>query len=158
VALKPRDLTLDKLQALIEQKKTPAEIMDLYSFESEKYFRGILKTLGYRLLRDKLWVIKDELWRNEKIAGSFGDGKRDHLTDQEKQLVSDLYKQGKSYADIVTETGIPYHFVYKWADVETYRKNNMMYQRKRHEKLKPKQVISAVNRPLPPDQSSWSGY
>lgn len=152
MALKPKDLTFGKLQVLIDQNKTPANIMILYNFESERYFRGVLKTLGYRLLRGKLWVIKDKLWLNKKIADGFGEGKRKHLTDQEKRTCADLYKQGKTYTEIVAETGIPYHFVYKWADVDTYRKNQIMYQKKRYEgsRHKSKQVVNAVDRPLPP--------
>lgn len=143
MALNPRDLTVNAMQTFIADKVSYHEIIKKYNFKSDKYFKQVLNKLGYRLLRDQLWVKADKLWIKSDI--------RTHLTNDEKRLVADLRKQGKSYGDIVFETGIPYHFVYKWADMDAWRKQNAIYKKKTYDsKNKYRASIKSNERPMPP--------
>jgi hypothetical protein len=59
--LQPKDLRVDDLQEMLGEVGFQ-EIMEMYGFTSERYFKEVIKALGYRLLRNELWVIKDRLW------------------------------------------------------------------------------------------------
>lgn len=82
---------------------------------------------------------------------------RNFLSDEEKLLISDLYKQGKTVNEISKITGFKYHFCYKWADADMYRIKNKIYQRDaiarehkpKKKKYKPK-VIKYPEREMPP--------
>jgi len=63
VGLQPKDLKVEDLQELIGEVEYQ-EVMEMYGFTSERYFKEVIKALGYRLLRSELWVIKDKLWLN----------------------------------------------------------------------------------------------
>jgi len=63
VGLQPKDLRVEDLQELTDGDIKYQEIMELYGFTSERYFKEVIKSLGYRLLRSELWVVKDNLWR-----------------------------------------------------------------------------------------------
>jgi len=60
--LQPKDLTFNDLQELTGGDIKYQEIMEMYGFTSERYFKEIIKSLGYRLLRGELWVLEDRLW------------------------------------------------------------------------------------------------
>jgi len=64
VTLQPKDLMVEDLQDLVGGQVKYQEIMEMYGFTSERYFKETIKPLGYRLLRGELWVVKDKLWLN----------------------------------------------------------------------------------------------
>lgn len=61
IGLQPKDLTVEDLQELVGEVNYQ-EIMGMYGFTSERYFKEIIKPMGYRLLRGELWVVEDRLW------------------------------------------------------------------------------------------------
>jgi len=61
IGLQPKDLMVEDLQELIGEVEYH-EIMEMYGFTSERYFKETIKTLGYRILRGELWVVADKLW------------------------------------------------------------------------------------------------
>ena len=60
--LQPKNLTVDDLQECVSGDIKHQEIMQLYGFTSERYFKEVLKAKGYKLFHDELWVVKDRLW------------------------------------------------------------------------------------------------
>jgi len=64
VGLQPKELTSNDLQECIDGDIKYQEIMEMYGFTSERYFKEVLKAKGYRLLRNELWVLEDRLWLN----------------------------------------------------------------------------------------------
>jgi len=60
--LQPKDLKIADLQELTAGDIKYQEIMELYGFTNVRYFKEVLKSLGYRLLRGELWVVEDKLW------------------------------------------------------------------------------------------------
>ena len=151
MALKPKELTLSALQELIKNNVSYPEIMEMYGFSSDRYFKEVLKTLGYRLLRGKLWVLADELWLNKSSLPKIKGEPKKYLTDEEKQTCADLHKQGKTIIEIVEITGIPYHFAYKWADIDAWRKQNSNYKKKTYDsKNKYRAPVKSKERAMPP--------
>jgi len=57
IGLQPKDLRVEDLLDLAGGEVKYQEIMELYHFESVRYFKEIIKPLGYRLLRGELWVV-----------------------------------------------------------------------------------------------------
>jgi len=61
IGLQPKDLMVADLQEM-HGEVNYQEIMEMYNFSSERYFKEMIKSLGYRLLRGELWVLEDKLW------------------------------------------------------------------------------------------------